>query len=357
MAIGSSKIGVLGGGGVPAGSQTFNASGTFTVPSGVSKVNITGVGGSGNAGNPGNSGNPGHGGGGGGGGGAQFVRNYTVPCPESGPYIAQQALATGSAAGRGGWHPQLGYCSQNTAYTGNSGTAGSPGSAGSAGQSSSGLSKTFTGGNAGGAGNAGTAGSGGGGGTQAFTTITHQGPSWSVHQPKGCGGSIGGGQGGGILAGSGYYDGSCYHRHGGGGGGGAGHCNSGNPAVRTPGFGFQSSGYQGGTAGTTGGGQGGQGGTAFPSLVRANDGGQINTGNNRAGAGGGGGSYITSGGGVGGGGGGGGGRGQLGGSGGTGNPGGAASPASYNCLPVTPGGSYPIVVASGGQVKISWPAQ
>ena len=68
MAIGSSKIGVLGGKPLtPGGSQTFNSPGTFTVPKGISKVTITGFG---SAGNPGGSGNPGAGGAGAGGGGA-----------------------------------------------------------------------------------------------------------------------------------------------------------------------------------------------------------------------------------------------------------------------------------------------
>jgi hypothetical protein len=70
MAIGTSKIGVLGGGGIPAGSQTFNSPGTFSAPVGLSKVTISGRGGSGNSGNAGasgNSGNPGNGGAGGGG--------------------------------------------------------------------------------------------------------------------------------------------------------------------------------------------------------------------------------------------------------------------------------------------------
>ena len=43
MAIGSSKSGVLGAGLVPAGSQTFNTSGTFTAPAGVRKVSIVGI--------------------------------------------------------------------------------------------------------------------------------------------------------------------------------------------------------------------------------------------------------------------------------------------------------------------------
>ena len=71
MPIGSSKLGVLGAGLVPGGTETFNAPGTFSIPPGVKKVSVTGVGGTGNPGNSGtagNSGNPGTGGGGGGAG-------------------------------------------------------------------------------------------------------------------------------------------------------------------------------------------------------------------------------------------------------------------------------------------------
>ena len=74
MAVGSSKIGVLGGL-VSGGSETFNCSGTFVVPPGVRTISITGRGGTGNpgnAGNPGNPGNPGTGGGGAGGGGGKI---------------------------------------------------------------------------------------------------------------------------------------------------------------------------------------------------------------------------------------------------------------------------------------------
>ena len=74
MAIGSSKIGILGGISiVPGGVQVFNSSGTFTVPAGVTKLNIKGTGGTGGAGNGGGAGGTGSsgfaGGGGGGGGG------------------------------------------------------------------------------------------------------------------------------------------------------------------------------------------------------------------------------------------------------------------------------------------------
>mgnify|MGYP003352580578 CR=1 FL=1 len=57
-----------------AGSSTFNASSTFTVPFGVRSVSISGFGGkgnSGNSGNPGTAGNAGNPGGAGGGGGAK----------------------------------------------------------------------------------------------------------------------------------------------------------------------------------------------------------------------------------------------------------------------------------------------
>jgi hypothetical protein len=53
MPIGSSKLGVLGAGLVPGGTETFNAPGTFSIPPGVKKVSITGVGGTGNPGTPG----------------------------------------------------------------------------------------------------------------------------------------------------------------------------------------------------------------------------------------------------------------------------------------------------------------
>jgi hypothetical protein len=60
---------------------------------------------------------------------------------------------------------------------------------------------------------------------------------------------------------------------------------------------------------------------------------------------------------VGGGGGGGGGRGAVGNPGGAGGSGGAANTTTVNCITVTPGSPYPISVASGGNVTISWNAQ
>ena len=91
MPLFTSKSLVHGGSGVPGGTQTFNASGCFTVPAGVSKLSIKGYGGTGGTGNPGNTGSTGNAGnagnpgstgntgtfgagGGGGGGGDQTCR-------------------------------------------------------------------------------------------------------------------------------------------------------------------------------------------------------------------------------------------------------------------------------------------
>ena len=68
MPIGTSKSGLLGAGVVPGGSETFNSSGTFTAPAGVTTVNLSGYGAPGNAGASGNAGSPGAGGAGGAGG-------------------------------------------------------------------------------------------------------------------------------------------------------------------------------------------------------------------------------------------------------------------------------------------------
>lgn len=73
MPIGTSKLSLGGKAIVLAGSQTFNTSGTFSAPIGLTKVSITGTGGTGNSGNPGNAGNAGAGGSGGGGGPYQLI--------------------------------------------------------------------------------------------------------------------------------------------------------------------------------------------------------------------------------------------------------------------------------------------
>jgi hypothetical protein len=215
MPIGSSKIGVLGAGLVPGGTETFNAPGTFSIPPGVKKVSITGKGGTGNpgvAGNPGNPGNPANGGGGGGGAETNFI------APGIGPQVSpgypggigfKPGLAPlldnfwfQSKNCPGGWYKNA--CQRNnlampyaqgarrqcalsspvrpatnsssglngcSGSGGNAGAAGCGGTAGNAGQTSSGLTKCFLGGQGGNAppggaaGNGGTGGQGGGGGT------------------------------------------------------------------------------------------------------------------------------------------------------------------------------------------------
>lgn len=115
MAIGSGKAGLLGAGTVPGGTQTFNASGTFTAPPGVSKVNLVGKGGPGNAGNSGSAGNPGAGASGGSGGTlTDYLWNN---CNGSYNVFIRPGCAV-SSGGNGG------------AGSGSSGNAGTPGNAG-----------------------------------------------------------------------------------------------------------------------------------------------------------------------------------------------------------------------------------
>jgi hypothetical protein len=180
MPIGSSKLGVLGAGLVPGGTETFNAPGTFSIPPGVKKVNITGVGGVGNPGTTGTAGNAGEPGLGGGGGGGSIV---------SGPYPCNVNYQQGGIGGGiftvfppnpagfsglnkrgfgGSLSPQpagnpLGQAGQS-GCSGSGGSAGSAGCAGNPGQCSSGLGNNFAGGAGGNAGNAGAAGTGGSGG-------------------------------------------------------------------------------------------------------------------------------------------------------------------------------------------------
>jgi len=100
MAIGTSKIGVLGGG-VDAGSTTFNASGTFSVPPGVTKVYITGKGGAGNPGNSGTSGNTGTSGNDGA-GGAGGNGSWRAPFGTPNRVSVTDFSAPGSKGGAGG---------------------------------------------------------------------------------------------------------------------------------------------------------------------------------------------------------------------------------------------------------------
>ena len=83
MPAGTPKVALFGRALVPGGCQTFNSPGTFTVPVGVSKINLVGKGATGNSGASGNAGNPG----GGGAGGLGGSNNITmcVPCCFCGP--------------------------------------------------------------------------------------------------------------------------------------------------------------------------------------------------------------------------------------------------------------------------------
>lgn len=413
MPIGSSKVGVLGAGLVAGGTVTFNASGTFSVPPGVRSVNITGKGGAGNpgtAGNPGNPGNPGTGGAGGSTNGAQIVF-----CGYAGAYSGNSGGFAWKSQTPGGylsfnqqpyfnnstqcWIAKFGtagYYNCNSAQAGQAGKSGQAGSAGNAGgagnpgNSSSGLSKTFPGGSGGNAGVGGNAGNAGNPGPAGGTT----GPGLAGSAGSG---NCGGGSGGNPF--TGYPGGNSWFVSAGKGGGGAGSYTSGqsggNPVSNPPAgpnLGQLPVMYNYGTAGGDAltmqaphprssvfptamfGGQGGGQGQAainlgctgrfafwnfgpqnylnpaWPEIFRAGGGGG-GPGNFNNPANG----YMSWPGGGGGG-----GRGGVGGCGGAANTpsGSSATPITHKAVPVTPGGSYPITVASpGGQVVISWDPQ
>jgi hypothetical protein len=438
MPIGSSKLGVLGAGLVPGGTETFNAPGTFSIPPGVKKVSITGKGATGNpgnAGNPGNPGNPGTGGSGGGSGitnypfgafingkpGGLAYKNLPAPtslvvnCPAQNIPLGRNVTSSNCYA-IGGWGrgefpaPQLPAVGVNgqAGRSGNAGTAGNPGNTGNAGQPSSGLCNTFPGGCGGNAGVAGAAGTGGTGGAGG-----NAGNDGSAGGNGGTGGT-GGGNGGNGLSLSPV--GCRLFAYGAMGGGGAGSVNSGqsgSPATPTPScpnmqvtpsnrFVIGGQGnvtaplpndpYINQNPASTTSLMGG--GTLYlnpgrpPSVGGTNAMSLITTGNNlssdplrnrnainnicpaplrpdalRAGGGGGGqqpscappSQPMQFGGGGGGG-----GRGNAGNAGG-GSPtptGAAGTPQTFNCVPVTPGGTAPITVGTpGGQVVISWNPQ
>jgi hypothetical protein len=461
MPIGSSKLGVLGAGLVPGGTETFNAPGTFSIPPGVKKVSITGTGGSGNPGNSGNSGNAGNigfGGGGGGGGSANTGPANAFNRASCGglAYSANPNTISGPGAA-GGQRAQ--WLSAPAPYqrpvgnpggTGGSGQAGSAGSCGCAGNpgcASTALGQTFNGGAGGNAGNAGAAGNGGSGGTGGVRGDPATGPNSGTTGAGGSGGNGGGpgGNGGPLAVISPRpqpFDSPVPPRaqgYGGHGGGGAGATNDGAGATNSPvvaftpgspstvrgqaGMGGSTSNYSVPvspnapditpirysspiTVNTTG----GMGiasaywrasspysscgvclGTAGFAIGGGSGGFNLRNPTNQPGvnifcytpaqpafnavrSGGGGGSGA---GGVGipcitspnlnnasqfgGGGGGGGGRGNAGnagGAGGAGGTGGAGTPATFNCVPVSPGTTTPITVGSpGGQIVISWNPQ
>lgn len=409
MPIGSSKVGVMGAGLVPGGTQTFNASGTFSVPPGVRKVNITGKGAPGNPGNSGTTGNVGSDGGGGGGGSASGGANPTYINNQSRPGGAGGGGAAGGSVclvPNGCPFPSTAAKNGNSGTggsTGASGNAGSAGNAGTAGNSSSTLCKTFpggAGGNAGAAGNAGTGGSGGpAGGGGSFTPFSINAPCYgppSANTPpfsvvlsvSGGGAGTGGGPGGTGRMYKAFSPGGCRVRWPSSGGGGAGVTNdgstgiSGNPCAPDWNSPLPSLSYSrpsqcypnspiyfnsvfsavGAAGGNPGGGAGGGGGSwntcpcnNIPNFGAQAGGAATAT---RAGGGGGGPRMRPSVLGAGGGGGGRGGAGNAGGSGGSGGAGAAANPNTFNCVTVTPGGSVPVTVASpGGQIVISWNPQ
>lgn len=347
MPAGTPKVNLFGGKSiVPGGSQTFNASGTFTVPAGVTKVNMTGRG---TAGNPGNCGNPGGSGGGGTGGcgGARLFFTWCqTPCPGWGYYVGPPPTGCGWTYGTGGAGGGYGY-------------PGNPGNPGNPGIASTGLSRTFPGsnfvGNGGAGGSVGWRGSPGNPGGSIVQYGCRPGCFGPPPPNTYCGnaGSGGSGANGNPLAPCCIRNCPSYHQYGapgwpngnGTGGGGAGLTNSGSSSPIS----------NGGNGGTPGGGKGGYRGPPYtPSgnPLRLGQAGQV------TGAGGGGGGGW--------GGGGGGGRGPCDpqGSGGGGANGGApANNTSYNCVPVSPGTPYPIFIGSPsfgppeGQITISWNPQ
>jgi hypothetical protein len=474
MPIGSSKLGVLGAGLVPGGTETFNAPGTFSIPPGVKKVSVTGIGGTGNPGNSGTAGNPGNPGGGAGGGGGGGASS---PCPTPGVTSGGSGGASpggGNGGAGGNQNPPSFFANAgspgNAGSNGNAGSAGSAGSPGNTGCSSSGLGQTFNGGAGGNAGAAGNAGNQGNGGT-AGNGGTEMSRSPSFPNTAVAVGNGGNGGGAGVAANlkgtnppytcarngeclpgqrTRFYNNSnpCLYMefqygspiaassH--GGGGGAGDVNSGtnfnipgqkagnrmvtatstenpsppsiipapiapgpynhpgqpvciinaslaplnSPPTARPSVAFYTRGVPlRGLGGNPGGGSGGYGkvfgyrswtsppvmpmsaSASYSSCSIGLTYSGFSATNTRAGGGGGGGGLAIdnpcqpNGGGAGGG----GGRGNAGNAGGAGGAGGsgvAATPSTVNCVPVTPGCTAPITVASpGGQVVISWNPQ
>ena len=316
MPAGTPKVTLFGGVSiVPGGSQTFNAPGTFTVPVGVTKVNISGVGGTGTSGNAGNPGTPGKGGRGGN-GGEVYAYNFGYCSFNSNNEYNVNKVSGAGLYGNNNWP-----CPS---------PAGNSGNIGSSGNSSSGLCQTFPGGAGGNGGTGGTAGNpGNAGGNGCVLTVYFGGPTpgtfVTIANPRAAGNTgnpnspaVPSASPGGIDPGAGGVGA-------GGTAGGAGIANGGGPV-------------------NTGNPSGGPGTSVSPPTCR------------RYGGGGGGGGGLCGIGSPGAGGGGGGGAGSAG---NPGNPGTAGTPATYNCQSVTPGGSYPIVVGgpSGGQVNISWNPQ
>ena len=342
-----------------------------------------------------------------------------TPAINNPPSIFQCWIAAGTAPPTYVNQVSVGGYQNNSAQSGQSGgagTAGNAGNPGNTGASSSGLGNTFPGGAGGNAGVGGSAGNGGSGGSGG--SVGGQAPLNSNAGVSGGSGGNGGGPGGNGSYHPG--PGCSIGGFGGAGGGGAGATNSGFSGENSKlGYTSQltarggedsqvSAPYQfrsgipaftpatspaNGLPSNTMGGYGGIASAACTdsygsNAIRFGKSSSINCGgyNNacpdrspsrvnfpqfnpaplapniiRAGGGGAAAGYTSN---IlqfrGGGGGGGGGRGNAGNAGGNSSApsGSAATPQTFNCVPVTPGGSAPITVAApGGQVVISWNPQ
>lgn len=411
MPIGTGKVGLFGGVSIAieAGSETFNAPGTFTVPADLKIVSLSG---NGSAGNPGNAGSDGGDGIGGSGGSAPVMPTFLVPNAAN-PYGPSNAAPRYKGIPPGGQPKKLGaqggVGGSTSPFIPFQNPPGGPGNPGNPGGATSALGYCWTGGTAGNGGTGGTDGSVGIPGTNGILLRTGctvpirptNGPLniFSYNGGSGGAGLYSGGNAGGaaLCAQSATRESPCQTiwfqnasglgGHGGGGAGisGAGGCapNPTNPAGVTY-LSFQapaggnwcnSPNINNPLGGNCGGGIAGRGAqTGEPSMPGGNcqffaaENGLVNPSFVRAGGGGGGGgasAYIVHPGpgnffqslAEGATGGGGGGSGSAGNSGsGAGNPGNSGLPATFNCIPVT-AGCYPIQVGTSGQVTISWNAQ
>ena len=385
-----------------ASSVTFNTPGTFTTPARLLRVDVQGQGAAGGSGNPGsggtggaagagNPGNSGNGGGGGGGSGAdseedgQFQANFREATAGGN---AASGPGTGGAKGESGINEAINSGtpgnggsggSAGSANPGGAGNPGGPGNGGSPGPSTTALGVTFSGGaggsagsgNPGNAGNPGSGGSGGaagnagGGGTFGYTVPFTSGcrtwplvPGADILAPyppaancsnnsqfPGVSWPTFGGPAGnpGGTAGFGAQKGTFYWRAAPGlplFGAGA------DVAVQPATVTTQWAGGPAGGTGPAAGGAGGRGAIGFEPEAGENT------------------SFIayyqSSGGGGGGGTSGNAGAPGSGGNPGTSNPGGAGSAATPSTSPnvvTTPQTNYPISVAPGGFVTVSWSSQ
>lgn len=404
MPIGTGKGSLFGGGvSIEAGSQTFNSSGTFTVPPGLTKVNLTGKGGKGNDGTSGGGGPSGAGGAGGAGGASTFTPcgnpNYFLPSQitsragsPGGAGGAAYALPSSGAAGNSGTATTV-FCTTvgNTGTGGTGGTGGhgaNAGSPGGAGNSSGIQAANHSGnlvsgcrGNAGAAAGSNPTGAGGactpalyhgrmgGYGAKSHMCIVYCSGPITIQWVKAYGGSGGGGAGVGN-AGSFTCNTHTYPEHRDSRPGGYGFCCSPNYNAARGGNGGIGSYATGGAsspceqAHSSSGSQGsaGLGDNQHVSWGGSNpsppSGYQLGALGGSGGGGGGGGSIICKTyyrGEVGSGGGGGGSGGQAV-YGNTGNSGNQGNPSTVNCVSVS-AGNYPVVVGTCGTVTISWNAQ